>query len=262
MTPAGALEGRRAMDAAAILRAARLLVAARLAREPLDRLPEDCRPATLDDAFAIQVATVAALGDAVAGWKVARLPDGRIAWGIVLASRLVASGASVAARDMPMLGIEAEVAFRFLRDVPPRTAAYSGDEIAERVIAFPAVEIVATRYRDYHGTPVVERIADMMSNGALAAGEAVPGWRSMDFARLHVTQAFDDTTIVDTHGGHVTGDPLALAVALANALRDGAGVRAGQVVTAGTYTGMHSAKPGQRVAARFAGFGAVDIHIA
>lgn len=250
------------MDHASIRRAAALLVAARRTREPLDRLPGDCRPATLDDAFAIQRATVEMLGDAVAGWKVARLPDGRLAWGIVLASRVVRSGATVEARDMPLLGIEAEVAFRFLRDVPPRAAAWSRDEVAERVVAFPAIEIVATRYRDYAGTPLVERTADLMSNGAFVAGSDVPEWRSIDFAGLHASVGFDGSTVADGRGGHATGDPLQLAVDLVDAVRASGGVRAGQFVTAGTYTGLHYAKPGQRVVARFADFGGVELGIA
>ncbi len=58
------------MDREAIQQAAALLIGARRTGALLDGLPVACRPQTLEQAHAIQDATVAALGDAVAGWKV------------------------------------------------------------------------------------------------------------------------------------------------------------------------------------------------
>jgi 2-keto-4-pentenoate hydratase len=40
-----------------------------------------------------------------------------------------------------------------------------------------------------------------------------------------------------------------------------AGVRAGQVVTTGSYTGLNFAKPGQKISAIFEGFGSADVHL-
>ena len=63
--------------------------------------------------------------------------------------------------------------------------------------------------------------------------------------------------IVRRNGGHPAVDPLLPAVALVNELP--AGAKAGQIVTTGTYTGLNFAKPGQKVTAKFAGFGAVEV---
>jgi 2-keto-4-pentenoate hydratase len=246
----------------AIARAATLLIAARRAREPLERLPEDCRPATLDEALRIQAATVAQLGDSIAGWKVGGLIDGRISYGVLLGSRIVKSGSKVAARDVPLLGMEAEIGFRFSRDAPPRDEPYSHAEVAERVIAFPAIEIVATRYRDYKGTPVIERTADCMSNGAYVIGSDRPDWRAFDLVNIPVTLTFGDDVVVKKNGGHVAGDPLKPAVDLVNALRGGTGVRAGQMMTTGTYTGLNFATPGRRIRAAFENFGAAEVDLA
>jgi 2-keto-4-pentenoate hydratase len=162
---------------------------------------------------------------------------------------------------MPLLGMEAEIAFRFLRDAPLREAPYSYEEVAERVVAFPAIEIVATRYRDYKGTPLIERVADCMSNGAFVAGESQPAWRTMDLVNIRASLAFGETVVAQGVGGHVAGDPLRPAVDLVNVLRAGEGVRAGQVMTTGTYTGLHYATPGTRVRAAFDGFGAATVDI-
>jgi 2-keto-4-pentenoate hydratase len=249
------------LNPAAIDRAASLLATARRNRQPLARLPKDCRPASIGDALAIQTATIVELRDRVAGWKVGGVVEGRVSHGVLLASRVVASPARIDAADAPLLGMEAEIAFRFVRDAPAREAPYTYDEIAERVVAFPALEIVATRYADYAGTPLVERIADCMSNGAFVRGLERADWRAFDLSRLTVTLSFDDAVIVERTGGHPAVDPLKPAVDLANELRRGAGVQADQVMTTGTYTGLNFAKPGQRVRASFAGFGTAEVDV-
>jgi len=247
------------MTPSAIDQAASLLAAARRNREPLSRLPEDCRPATLDEAFAIEHATVAKLGDRIAGWKAALLPDGQLSYGIILASVVRRSGDSIDVRDVPLLGMEGEIAFRFLEDVPARATPYSYDELAARVVAFPLIEVVASRYADYAGTPVIERTADMMSNGAFVVGDDQPGWRTMDLVNIPVSLTFDDRVVVEKNGGHALGDPFSLVVDMVDRLRATTGVQAGQMITTGAYTGMNVAKKGERITARFAGFHACTV---
>jgi len=249
------------MNDESIARAAALLIAARRKRTPLERLPADCRPATLDEALRIQAATVAQMGERIAGWKVGAVIDGRIGYGVLLASRIVHSGSTVDARDVPMLGMEAEIGFRFLRAAPPRSDPYSYAEIAERVIAFPAIEIVATRYRDYQGTPFMERLADCMSNGGYVVGADRADWRAFDLVNIPVTLAFGDQVIARRIGGHAAGDPLQPAVDFVNALRMGSGVDEGQLMTTGTYTGLNLATPGRKVRAEFEGFGIAEIDV-
>jgi len=247
------------MDDASVARAAALLVEARRTGLRLERLPETCRPATAADALRIQHASVRALGERVAGWKVGTRMDGRIAYGVLLASRVVPSGATVEARTVPLLGMEAEIAFRFVRAAPPRAQAYTYDEVAERVDAFVAIEVVDTRYRDYAGTPVVERLADCMSNGAFVVGTGRPDWRRFDFRTVAAALHFDERLVVEKTGGHASGDPLLPAVDLVNDLRTEGGVAAGQVMTTGTFTGLNYATGATRVRATFAGFGVAEL---
>jgi len=246
------------LNPAAIADAAALLVAARRTRTPLAQLPEACAPRSVADALAIQTATVALLGERVAGWKVGGVVDGALTYGVLLASRVMRSPGRIAAADVRPLGMEAEVAFRFLRDAPPRAEPYSHAEVAERVVAFPALEIVATRFTDYAAAPFLDRLADCMSNGAFVIGVERLRWRTFDLPRLPVTLRFDDTVIADQVGGHQRGDPLLPAVELVNELRATTGVAAGQVMTTGTYTGLNFAQPGQHVRASFAGFGVAE----
>lgn len=250
-----------AMHPKALSDAATLLADARRRGVLLDGLPDTCRPRTVDDAHAIQDATVAALGDTVAGWKVGAREDGKVVRGALLQSRVLKSGDAISAAHVPLLGLEAEIAFRFEHDMPPRERPYSYDEVAASVIAFPAIEIVDSRYRDRLDAPLLERIADFVSNGAFVCGEVQPRWRGLDLPNLHASLAIDGSIVAQRTGGHPAGDPLLPAVDLVNDLRLASGVRAGQLMTTGTCTGINFAKPGQRAKAAFEGFGSVEVEL-
>ena len=246
------------MDANAIAEAARWLVERRSEAPRYDGLPESCKPATLADAHAIQNAAAALLDDPVAGWKVGKSPDGKIAHGALLRSRVLADGAHVDAATMPLLGVESEVPFRLARDLPSRTTPYSYEEVADAVVAFPGIEIVDSRFRGYPKPPFLDRLADFMSNGAFVCGRERADWRSLDLAKLEVELTIGGNSIVRSVGGHTAGDPLLPALAWINERR--AGLRAGQIITTGTYTGLHFAQPGQTAVATFTGFGSVTVH--
>jgi 2-keto-4-pentenoate hydratase len=247
------------MDRDTILQTVSLFVDARRTGQLLGALPAFARPASAADAHAIQEATAAALGDAIGGWKVSAPIDGQLVRGAILRSLIFDSPARVRAARVPMLGVEAEIAFSFDRDMPPRRRDYSYAEVAAAVTAFPAIEVVATRFRDYAGTPLLDRAADFVSNGAFVRGPARRDWRDFDLARIEIALTVGGKEIVRQTGGHASVDPLLPAVALVNDLRAGAGVQAGQVMTTGTYTGLNFAKPGQTVFAAFTRFGAAEV---
>ncbi|MBN8995858.1 MAG: fumarylacetoacetate hydrolase family protein [Rhizobiales bacterium] len=249
------------MDHDAVTRAAALLAAARSG--PLaGRLPEDLRPKTAADAYAIQSATVARLGEEIAGWKVATMPGFGFCKAILMRSRVFRGGDAIPARLMPMLGIEAEIAFRFDRPLPPRAAAYAREEVAAAVTAFPAIEVIDTRFSDYEATPAIERAADFMSNGGFVIGPDRADWRSFDLAKLEASVIVNGKVAARQVGGHAAGDAFLPAIDLANDLRSAGGIEAGMVVTTGTFTGITLVKPGDRVEVAFIGFGSVTVQFA
>ena len=247
------------MDQAAIDKAAALFVAARHGGARIDRLPPECRPVSGRDALAIQDATVRKLGEKIAAWKVAAPVDGVLMRGAILQSRMFNSPARVPASLVPLLGAEAEIAFRFDAGLPERDRDYTYAEVADAAVALAAIEIVDTRFRSYKDTPLLDRSADCISNGGLVQGAPRKDWRQLDLAKIEVSLLVDDAVVVQHVGGHAAGDPLLPAVALANDLRRAGGLPRGIVVTTGTYTGMNFVKPGQSVTARFAGFDAVEL---
>ncbi|MGH7210641.1 MAG: 2-keto-4-pentenoate hydratase [Acetobacteraceae bacterium] len=234
------------------------LVAARRSGKRIAALRAGSRPADIAAAHAIQDATVPALGEHVAGWKVAVSAQG-VMRGVILGSRMRPSPAELPAADLLPLGIEAEIAFRFDRDLPARPTDYAAEEVAAAATAVVGIEIVASRFEDYANTPLLDRAADCMSNGAFIIGTRRPQWRCTELSQLQATVRVNGRIAVQKTGGHPAGDPLLPAVALVNALRHATGVRAGQLITTGTYTGLHFVAPGDAIAVEFTDFGTAAV---
>jgi 2-keto-4-pentenoate hydratase len=247
------------MDAAQINRAATLLVGARRSGTLLDGLPSDLTPASVAEGHAVQDAVTASLGKPVGAYKAMAPANGEPARGVIYADTIHRSPAHVPVSEVPQCGVEGEVAFVFRRDLPPRPAPYSRDEVAAAVDACAAIELVSSRYRDFANASALVRLADSIANAAFVHAAPSADWRALDLGKLRVTLTVNGTAVLEQVGGHATGDPLGVAVALANMTREQNGVRAGQFVTCGTYTGLRFLKPGDECRVRFEGLGAAEV---
>lgn len=232
------------------------LLEARARHQPAD-LPADCF-GQLDEATAmrIQQLTVERLHAAVAGWKVAVLPDGAVLAAPILDFLLYRNAASVPDRLRGSGGIECEIAFRIGQSLPARTLPYSRAEVDACIdSAFPAIETLRSRLPAGFASPRYALLADMLFNAGLIVGGGISAWRDKDFASIPIELVVNDRTIVRRAGGLPSGDPLGAVVALANHLqRHNQSLLPDQFVTTGSYTGVHMADPGDRVAVRFEGF--------
>jgi 2-keto-4-pentenoate hydratase len=243
------------MKPEAIESAARLLLEARRQSRPLAALPEPCRPADEADAYAIQDAVARQLG-AIRGWKVgAPTPEAAPSFGPIFT--IVEAPAVFPSASHRLFGIEAEIAFRFARDLP-------GGAPRELVLAAVgsvhlAMEIVESRFADFHSVGQPSVVADNISNGALVVGPALPEWSGRDLARPPSRVVIDGAEVGRCTTGNTGGDPIRLLVALVNhAAARGKPIAAGQVVTTGATTGMHFARPGSLARAEFGDWGAVE----
>jgi 2-keto-4-pentenoate hydratase len=240
-----------------ISRAAALLAEAHRTGTKLPGLPAQDAPADTAEAWAIQRAVLALRGVKVGGFKAA-VPPGQPGFGAIMpASGLRASPAALHLKPGETVGIEAEIAFRITRDIPAGTP---DEDLLASVVAFPAIELVSSRYANGADLPHPVRVADNFSNGGFVAGPDVPGWRSLDLSNLHVHLTIGDAVIADKRGGNPAGDPKVPLLWLAGFLPSvGLELAAGHVVTTGSCTGLVQAAAGQRVVARFEGLGEVVI---
>ncbi len=234
--------------------AAQRFAAAWTRNEKFDALPADLQPATFDECHAIQDATVKILGEKIGGWKVGLGKDGVVTRAPIFARLIHHSGARLDSKTLPMLAIESEIGFRFNKPLPKRDADYSREEVSAVVDAFPAIELLKSRYADTSKRTQLERVADCFVQGGVVCGEPRADWRSIDFSRQSVRLVVDGATVANNTGTHPTGDPIGSVLALVNKLRQGNGVQAGQIMITGTWTGISSVKANSLVEVLFDGF--------
>jgi 2-keto-4-pentenoate hydratase len=246
-------------------RAAALLLAARHHHQPLAELPDDCRPRIRAQAYAVQNLVAAALWadrGGVTGWKTgAPNPEVEPIAAPIGAPLIHASGAILPAGDFHLRGIEGELAYRLGRDLPPVAAGY--DRVAvEAAIAsiHPAIEIVDARLAAGNTADALSKLADFQINGALIVGEGLVDWRRIEPLRQRAVLRIDGELRADTVGGNPAGDPLRLLTWLANhcAARS-KGLRAGDIVTTGSHTGMLFVEAGAAITVEFPGLGMVSV---
>lgn len=252
---------------AAIQQAATLLLAARRDLQPLADWPADCRPRTAADAYAIQNAVALALWGAgsVKAWKVGA-PDAvsEPSAAPIGSPLLYVDGVTLTAGDFHRPGVEGELAFSFSRDLPPVAGGYDQDTVTAAINAvYPALELVATRLADWDNADPLCKLADNASNGALIVGPALVDWRGIDPRTQPARLQIDGQTVADTVGGNAAQDLLRLLVWLVNHCAEhGGGLKAGDIVTTGTFTGLIPVSAGAAVSVEFPGVGSARLQLA
>lgn len=243
------------MTEAEIETAAEILAAARRSGTQIDGLP--VTPSSVAESHAIQDRVAVLVGEPIGAFKAGAPPDGEPTRGLIEARMVRSSPAHMAVAEAPHLGVEGETAFRFIRDCPARREPYTREEIARAVTVLPVIEIVSSRFREPLSRPKLEQLADCGINAGLVIGPETADWSHLDLAGLRMTFIVNGDVQIEREGGHPTGDPMAGAVALANMMPDG--VKAGQIVTTGSWTGLPFLNPGDRCVVRFEGLGEAEV---
>jgi 2-keto-4-pentenoate hydratase len=241
--------------------AIRMLLDARATGRRMPELPADARPRSVADAYRIQDGIVRTLGPIV-GWKVgAKTPDSEPTCAPISSASLHASPASFARGTFALNGVEAELAFTFAQDLPPRARAYDVRDIVAMVgSVHPVIEVVESRYDDPQRVDALSLLADSVSHGALVVGPGIALPAGFDVHDQVVELDIGDQRAVTDRNSNAAGDPFRLLAWLSNhaAARCG-GLRRGDIVTTGSWTGLQMAPQGAAVLARFPGIGEARI---
>lgn len=239
------------------------LLQARRSRTPLSALPEGAKPGSVAEAYAVQDGVAQALGP-IGAWKIgAKSPDGAPLAAPILQSDVLPDGARVPRERFNIVIVEAEVAFRFGRDLPAEGSPYDDAAILAAIeSAHPAIEIVDSRFADIDSLDRFSKLADFQLNGALVVGPALRDWQHLDLKAVTASVTVDGEKMIEKTGGNPAGDPRWLALWAANKLiARGQPIRAGQVVTTGSYIGMLPAPQGGEIVAALSGIGSVSVRI-
>jgi 2-keto-4-pentenoate hydratase len=219
--------------------AARLLLQARAGGPPLDALPENLRPATIEQAYAIQDAVNRQLGR-IAGWKVSPLrgtaPPNCAPIGAAL---IHPSPARLALGTLPRAEVEAEIAVTLGQDLPPRDTPYGREDMRAAIASVhPALEVVHSRFQDRASVPQPSVVADSQGNAALVLGPGLRDWQGLELGGVAMRLRIGGAEVAAAEGGFDTANVLASLAWLANhvALRTG-GLKRGDVVLTGARAG-------------------------
>ena len=176
------------------------------------------------------------------------------------------SPADVAVFAGQSASVESEFAFRFVRDLPNRPTPYSLEEVLDAVDALlPAIEIVGGRFEGgFGGLGPIRLIADMVAHTAFVSGQETADWRGIDLKSHSITLFRNGEKVGEGTGSRVLGDPLLVLHWTANHLVSrGESIKAGQIVTTGTCTGITPVTEEDDVLiADFGALGKVEVKIA
>lgn len=237
-------------------------LAARRAAAGLDSYPGDF-PATLEEAYAIQDEAIAAWGRPVIGWKVGRVHPplsehfGTDRLGGPIFAQTVAplNGGRI---EMPVFAEgfaagESEFLLRIGGAPPPGKADFSLAEAAGLIDAVHVgIEIASSPLGAINDLGPIAVISDFGNNNGLVIGAEVPDWRASGFEQWQVATLIDGVEAGTGRAADFPDGAIGAARFLFElAARRGIALAPGQWISSGAVTGVHRARPGQTVEARF-----------
>jgi 2-keto-4-pentenoate hydratase len=240
-----------------LIDAARMLMDARRTLTPIVDLPVELQPVSIEEAYFVQNRLALVYGD-IGGWKVgAPTPEATPLFAPMPLAWIAPSDCLLKQGMHRFRGLEAEIAFLMGRDLPPRETPYTRAEVVEAIAScHPVIEVIESGLADPMQAARMSMMADLQMHGGFVYGPAYADWQSVDFSKEKVTLAVDGVVRVERTGSNTSGDLMRLLPWLANegAARTG-GLKAGQWVTTGSWTGLSLAMAASTVNVQFATVG-------
>ena len=247
------------------------LVAARMAAEALPGFP-GALPDSLDEAYAIQTASIARWGDTVAGWKIGMIPadhrlrvgDERLAGPIFKSSIVrIESGAT---RTMPIYeggfaAVEAEFVLELGCAIHPSGTEYSDADLIDLVSSlYVGVEIASSPMAAINQLGPTCVVSDFGNNAGLLLGPAVADWKSRDFDSMTAKVMIDGTVVGNATANAIPGGPLAaLRFLVGFAAARSIDLPEGTFISTGAATGIHDVSVSSAARVDFGSFGWFDV---
>lgn len=226
------------------------------------------QPPDLDSAYQCQDEAISLWNDTVAGWKVGWIPEPlsqkfcaqRLVGPIFKRSVQHSDGASPV--DAPVFArgfaaVEAEFVVQLARDAPPNVTEWTA-ETARRFVKsmFIGIEIASSPLQNINDYGPAVVASDFGNNAGLVLGAEIVDWQTCPLDTLNCETRIDGRVVGRGSAAGVSGGPLsALAFAMRTNARRGRPLRAGDFVSTGAATGVHSIQAGQSAEAIFAGIG-------
>jgi 2-keto-4-pentenoate hydratase len=244
-------------------------VKARTAAGSLTKYP-GALPPDLDAAYRCQDEAIGLWNDHVAGWKVGWIPEPlsqkfgahRLVGPIFSRSVQRSSGNDTARAPVFAQGfaaIEAEFVVELSKDAPANVAEWTA-ETARRFVRtmYIGIEIASSPLQNINDYGPAVVASDFGNNAGLLLGVEIPDWQTREPESMSCETRIDGAIVGRGTAAAVSGGPLsALAFALRCNARRGRPLRAGDFISTGAATGVHSITAGQSAEAIFTGIGSL-----
>jgi 2-oxo-3-hexenedioate decarboxylase/2-keto-4-pentenoate hydratase len=229
-------------------------------RQPIEILPAELYPASLDEAYAIRRAFQKIEENegrgAVAGYKIGLTTPvmqklcgvGEPCYGAIFVQEVHHRRAELAAADYCRLGVESEIAFR-LGEIAPAVES-----------CMAAIELIEDLHYDYKRLDAAAMVAGNVWNAGVVLGTPATDWRSQDLARAAARLSINGQEIGGGNGGDVMGHPLNALAWLADKLAAaGTPLRRGMIVMTGSMVPIRYPAAGDRVLVEVSGLGTAEL---
>ena len=229
-------------------------------------------PQTLEDAYAIQTASIGRWPDEVAGWKVAmlspadssRLSAERLVGPVFRSSIHTVEPGSC--QVMPVYeggfaAVEAEIVLELGVTVQPSDRDYSDEELADIVSAvYGGSEIASSPMAVVNERGPTSVISDLGNNAGVIVGPEISDWRSLTPGALSATVTIDDDVVGEATAEAIAEGPLqALRVLIGVSASRGVVLPAGTLVSTGAITGVHDMQVSSTARIDYGPFGWFDV---
>lgn len=245
-----------------ITEAARMLIEARRSGEKFAEFPEEIRPQTIEEAYAVQDIIGREFG--FYGWKIGPLKDGvETRCSLLPGKAPLLSSSEPATQAGNIEGYELEVAVMIGEDLPARDTEWTAADVAPYAGSFHLVlELIGSRFTDRTAVTQFSAVADSQSNENVVLGPALPEGTGFDPATLALGLSFDDREPFSTATGSGHDGILAQLAWLANhtAARTG-GLRKGDLVITGARIGPVPGEGAKHITGEGAPFAPVELVI-
>jgi 2-keto-4-pentenoate hydratase len=228
------------------------------------------RPEDLDTAYRCQDEAIALWDDSIAGWKVGWIPEPlsqkfgvqRLVGpifnrGVQHANGSVSIDAPVFAQGFA--AVEAEFVVQLAKDAPANVTEWSA-ETARRFVRgmYIGIEIASSPLQNINDFGPAVVTSDFGNNAGLLLGVEIADWQTRSLESMSCETRIDGSVVGRGSAANVSGGPLAaLAFALRVNARRGRPLKAGDYVSTGAATGVHSIQAGQSAEAIFTGLGSL-----
>lgn len=248
------------------------LASAWLNQSLIEDLVEDELPQNRTEAYLVQDLMSKQVDQSISGWKVgatsAKMREldghtdvipGRIFKSVTYHGKQV----KLPIERFPRARVETEFAFRLLADCPIDQAPWSAEDLIERVVLHPAIEIIGNRHVLPLGSKEQKSLMTIADNGGgigFVFGEAYENWQDLDFQNHYIQLSVDGSEPAENFLGELRGAPLnALADLLNHLAQRGDSLHFGDYVSTGAATVPQTFQKGSVVNADFGNVGSITL---